>query len=119
MRCSPTCIRSASTGTTRSAARASCTALPRAECCHCLRAKSRSMSNPYKGRTGLDRIVRAMGYSLDGLRIAYHGESAFRQEIWLAVVLLPAAFWLGRSWIGVALLAGTKLDVVNRALLGK
>ncbi len=75
------------------------------------------MSNPYKGRTGLDRIVRAMGYSLDGLKIAYHGESAFRQEIWLAAVLLPAAFWLGRSWTEVALLAGTVLIVLIVELL--
>ena len=60
-------------------------------------AQSRSMTNPFKGRTGLDRVVRATGYSLAGLKTAYHGESAFRQEAWIAVVLLPAAFWLGRS----------------------
>lgn len=65
------------------------------------------MTNSYKGRTGLDRIVRATGYSLQGLRTAYFGESAFRQEVWLAVVLVPAAFWLGRSWIEIALLAGS------------
>ena len=47
------------------------------------------MSNPYKGRTGLDRIVRATGYSIEGLATAYRGESAFRQEIWLAVLMLP------------------------------
>ena len=57
------------------------------------------MTNPYKGRTGLDRIVRAAGYSMDGLALAYRGESAFRQETWAAVLLLPAAFWLGRGWV--------------------
>ena len=75
------------------------------------------MTNPYKGRTGLDRIVRALGYSLDGLRIAYRGESAFRQEFWMAVVLLPAAFWLGRTWMEVALLAGTVFIVLIVELL--
>ena len=65
------------------------------------------MTNPHKGRTGIDRIVRAVGYSLAGLRLAYRGESAFRQEFWLAVVLLPLAFWVGRSWIEVLLLAGS------------
>lgn len=65
------------------------------------------MTNPYKGRTGLDRIVRAAGYSLDGLQIAYRGESAFRQEVWAAAVLLPAAFWLGTTWVEIALLVGS------------
>ncbi len=61
------------------------------------KAQSASMTNPHKGRTGIDRIVRATGYSLAGLRLAYRGESAFRQEFWLAAVLVPLAFWVGRS----------------------
>ena len=73
--------------------------------------------NPYKGRTGLDRILRAAGHSADGLRAAYTGESAFRQEVWLAVILVPAAFWLGRSWVEVALLAGSVLLVMVVELL--
>lgn len=75
------------------------------------------MSNPHKGRTGLDRIVHAAGYSLSGLRLAYRGESAFRQETWLAVVLLPASVWLGRNWVEVALLAGSVLLVMIVELL--
>ena len=75
------------------------------------------MSNPHKGRTGLDRILHAAGYSWAGLRAAYVGESAFRQEFWLAIVLLPAAFWLGRSWIEVALLAGSVVLVLIVELL--
>ncbi|MFT3955676.1 MAG: diacylglycerol kinase [Piscinibacter sp.] len=75
------------------------------------------MSNPHKGRTGLERIVRATGYSIEGLQAAYRGESAFRQEFWLAAVLLPAAFWLGRSWIEVALLAGSVMLVLIVELL--
>ena len=54
--------------------------------------------NPHKGRTGIDRVLRAFGYSLQGMVAALRGESAFRQEMALAVVMLPAAFWLGRSW---------------------
>lgn len=75
------------------------------------------MTNPHKGRTGLDRIVRATGYSLQGLTSAYRHESAFRQEFWLAVVMLPAALWLGRSWIEVALLAGSVVLVLIVELL--
>jgi diacylglycerol kinase (ATP) len=75
------------------------------------------MTNPFKGRTGLDRVVRATGYSLAGLKTAYHGESAFRQEAWLAVVLIPAAFWLGRSWVEVVMLAGSVALVLIVELL--
>lgn len=75
------------------------------------------MNNPYKGRTGLDRVIHAAGYSLDGLRIAYRGESAFRQEVWAAALLLPLSFWLGQSWIEVALLAGSVLLVLIVELL--
>ena len=75
------------------------------------------MTNPFKGRTGLDRVVRATGYSLAGLKTAYRGESAFRQEAWIAVVLLPAAFWLGRTWVEVALLAGSVTLVLIVELL--
>ncbi len=75
------------------------------------------MSNPHKGRTGFDRIVRATGYSISGLRTAYRGESAFRQETWLALVLVPAAFVVGRGWVEVALLAGSALLVLIVELL--
>jgi diacylglycerol kinase (ATP) len=75
------------------------------------------MNNPHKGHTGVDRLVRATGFSLSGLAQAYRGESAFRQETWLAVVLLPAAFWVGRSWIEVALLVGAVLQLLIVELL--
>ena len=71
------------------------------QCCLNPQAKSAPMTNPFKGRTGIDRVLRAVGYSIDGLKTAYRGESAFRQEFWVAVVLLPGAFWLGRNWIEV------------------
>jgi diacylglycerol kinase (ATP) len=65
------------------------------------------MTHPMKGRTGLQRILNATGYSIAGLRAAYLGESAFRQEVWLCVVLVPAAFWLGEDWVQTALLAAS------------
>ncbi|NRT57496.1 diacylglycerol kinase [Sphaerotilus uruguayifluvii] len=75
------------------------------------------MDNPHKGRTGLDRIRHAAGYSLQGLSGAYRHESAFRQELWLAALLLPLAFWLGRTWVEVALLAGSVVMVMIVELL--
>jgi diacylglycerol kinase (ATP) len=68
-------------------------------------------------RTGFDRIVHAGLNSLSGLKLAYTGEAAFRQEIWLAAVLLPAAFWLGRNPLEVALLAGSVLLLLIVELL--
>ena len=75
------------------------------------------MDNPHKGRTGLDRIRHAAGYSLQGLSGAYRHESAFRQELWLAALMLPLAFWLGRTWVEVALLAGSVVMVMIVELL--
>jgi diacylglycerol kinase (ATP) len=75
------------------------------------------MSNEFKGRTGIQRIVRAAGHSASGLRQAYAGESAFRQETWLAAAMLPASLWLGRSWEQVTLLAGSVLLVLIVELL--
>lgn len=52
------------------------------------------MPSPYKGKTGLRRLIDAFGYSITGLRAAYRLEDAFRQEILLAAVLIPAALLL-------------------------
>lgn len=51
-----------------------------------------------------------------GLRAGWD-ETAFRQETVAAFVLVPAAFWLGRSWVEVALLAGSVLLVMMVELL--
>jgi len=47
--------------------------------------------SPHKGQRGLRRLFNAFLYSLSGLRLAFRHESAFRQEIALATVLLPLA----------------------------
>lgn len=75
------------------------------------------MTNTYKGRTGIDRVIHATGYSAAGLRTAYVSESAFRQESWLAVVLVPLGFWLGRSWLEAAALIGSVMLVLIVELL--
>src|SRR5688572_1887102 len=72
--------------------------------------------NPQKTRSGLSRIWHATGYSLAGLRAGW-GETAFRQEALAAFILLPLAFWLGRGWVEIALLAGSVLLVMIVELL--
>jgi diacylglycerol kinase (ATP) len=66
---------------------------------------------------GLERIWRAFGYSLAGFRAAWRHEAAFRQELALSVVLLPAAFWLARNWLDLALLIGSCVLVLIVELL--
>ena len=75
------------------------------------------MSNPHKGRTGLDRIIHAAGYSWAGLKAAYTGESAFRQETWLCIIAAPLSFWLAKTWEQGALLLGSLLLLLIVELL--
>ena len=69
-----------------------------------------------KQRRGLDRVRHAFGYSLAGLRAGW-GETAFRQEALLALVLVPTAFWLGRTWLETAVLVAVVVAVMVVELL--
>lgn len=72
--------------------------------------------NAQKARSGLTRIIHATGYSMAGLRVGLK-EPAFRQEAILACVLLPAACWLGRSWLEAAMLIAVVMLVMIVELL--
>ena len=56
---------------------------------------SDEMNKP--GRTGMTRIFYATGYSFKGIKAAWTHEAAFRQELTLMILMLPAAFWLGQT----------------------
>ncbi len=73
--------------------------------------------SPFKGKTGLRRVWNALHYSMDGLKAAYRHEDAFRQEAWLALILIPAAFFMPASGIGKALMVGSVLLVLIVELL--
>jgi len=75
------------------------------------------MESPFKGKTGLRRLINAFGYSLDGLRAAYLNEDAFRQEVRLALVLIPLALVLGHTSIERALMIACVLLVIVVELL--
>ena len=64
------------------------------------------------GNTGLRRIINATFFSMAGFRAAWRDEAAFRQEALLCVVLIPAAFWLGRTAVERSLLIGSCLIVL-------
>jgi len=65
----------------------------------------------------LNRIVRAAGYSVAGLRAALVHEGAFRQELVLFFVLAPLGWWLGYSAIERVLLIGVLVLVLIVELL--
>ncbi|MBS0335547.1 MAG: diacylglycerol kinase [Proteobacteria bacterium] len=75
------------------------------------------MESPHKGKTGLQRLVNATRYSLAGLAAAAKHEDAFRQELMLAIVLVPLGLWFGPSGTGKALLVGSVLLVLVVELL--
>ena len=69
------------------------------------------------GNTGLRRIVNATFFSFAGFRAAWRDEAAFRQEALLCLVLVPTAFWLGRTAVERSLLIGSCLLVLIVELL--
>jgi diacylglycerol kinase (ATP) len=75
------------------------------------------VESPYKGKTGLRRLLNAFGYSLAGFRAAYKHEDAFRQEIYLSAILIPLTFWLPATQLGKAMMIGSVLLVIMVELL--
>ncbi len=73
--------------------------------------------SPFKGKTGLRRLVNAFGYSMDGFKAAYRHEDAFRQEVWLSLVLIPLAFYLEAEAMHRILMVGSVLLVMIVELL--
>lgn len=71
----------------------------------------------YNQTGGLRRIWNALLYSVAGMRAAWKHEAAFRQELLLCLLLVPAAFWVGGDAVQRALLAGSCLFVLVVELL--
>lgn len=72
------------------------------------------MSKP--GKTGIRRIINAFGYSMKGFAAAWRCEAAFRQELALAGILIPAAFWLASDHIELILLLSSVFWVLMAEL---
>lgn len=69
------------------------------------------------GATGITRIINAAGYSWLGFKAAYKHEAAFRQELWLAITLIPAGIYLGETLVDKAILVSSLLFVLVVELL--
>lgn len=70
------------------------------------------MESPFKGKTGLRRLLNAFSYSMAGIKAAYQNEDAFRQEVIMAIVLIPLAFYLGETRLEMAFMIACVLLVI-------
>lgn len=75
------------------------------------------MENLQKKRTGMDRIIHAFGYSMQGIRATYQHEAAFRQEVMLLLFAFPLAFLLGDTLTESLLMIAAVLFVMIVELL--
>ncbi len=78
---------------------------------------SEDPTNRHKGKTGLARIWNALSYSLDGFAAAFRHEDAFRQEVLLALLLVPIALVTPASGTGKAVMVASVLLVLIVELL--
>ena len=78
---------------------------------------SRVEESPHKGKTGLRRIWNALSYSFDGLAAAFRHEDAFRQEVFVAAILIPVAFFMPAGGTGKAVMIAAVLLVLIVELL--
>ena len=73
--------------------------------------------NPYKGNRGVTRAWHAMKNSFAGFRVAIREESAFRQELTLAAILVPCGLAVPVDPVSRVLLLGSVLLVLIVELL--
>ena len=66
----------------------------------------------FKGKQGIPRILNAIRYSLEGFAAAWKNEAAFREELLLAVITIPLAFYLGKTGVDRALMVGAMLFIL-------
>lgn len=69
------------------------------------------------GKTGITRLIHALTYSKQGLVFAYKNEAAFRQEIWLGIILIPIALALPLGLIHKVALIGSLILIAVVELL--
>lgn len=75
------------------------------------------MESPFKGKTGIERLIAATGYSLSGLAEAVRHEASFRYELIAAAIMIPAGLWLGSTGVEKALLVASVLVTLVVELL--
>lgn len=79
------------------------------------------MEHPHKHRPGITHAWRAVHIAMQGLRAAWQHEDAFRQEVIVAVILIPFAFFLPVDTLGKVMMVSSILlllivELLNSAL---
>lgn len=76
-----------------------------------------NQSSPFKGKTGIKRILNATSYSIAGFKAAFSNEEAFRQIVWINIILIPISFFVAVSRVEQALMIGVCLLAIIIELL--
>ncbi len=71
----------------------------------------------FKGKKGLTRLWNALGYSRDGIAAAWTNEAAFREELLLAAIAIPLAFYLAETGVDRALLVSSIIFILTVEIL--
>ncbi len=79
--------------------------------------ENKDAESPYKSEGGFRRVLNALRYSGRGLALAWRVESAFRQELALACILVPTAFLLPLGVLEKLGLIGSTMLVLMIELL--
>ena len=77
--------------------------------------------SPYKGTSGVQRILNATSYSLAGFKAAFQNEAAFRQIILINALLIPLSFFMPVSRVEqvlmiVVCLLAIIVELINSAI---
>ena len=70
------------------------------------------MRNPHKNKKGFDRLSAALNHSFEGLKATFKNEEAFRREIFLALILIPVAFYTGDTTVEKILLVSSLILLI-------
>lgn len=70
---------------------------------------------------GIKRVILAFGHSCRGLLHVWKNEAAFRQECFLAIILIPLALWLDVTGLEKAVMISTVIlvlivEILNSAI---
>lgn len=63
------------------------------------------------------RLIRALGFSINGLNATWRSEWAFRVDVVVFVAFAPLALWLGHTGVERALLVGSLFLVLMAELV--
>ena len=70
-----------------------------------------------ENNTGIKRIINAFFFSVEGFKACFRTEEAFRQEIYLTALMVPAAFWIGDTNVEQIVLLGSVVLVLITEML--